>query len=168
MRPRLIPTFILIGLIVVACNTPGSGPTPTPSSTPPTVIPTPIPPPVQGPAVVGDKVEIEDWEYLGPESIESLPPLSDTVREVGPDDVFEARLAWRPDGFDLVWIAFPCAKEPVVVVHADATIEFWPADRIWPTCEAMAVVHMLTAQWQTSIPFEDWKFIYHPPRLPDP
>jgi hypothetical protein len=43
---------------------------------------TPLPPPVQGPAVLADaSVEIGDWEYSGPDAVESLPPLSAKARE---------------------------------------------------------------------------------------
>jgi hypothetical protein len=161
---QLLVTLIFIGLTCTACINTISTPTPGPPTQ--TATPAPIPPAVQGPAVLGDGVKIEDWEYLGPEAIESFPPLSTTVREVGAD-IQEVRLGWRPDGFDLVWNQFPCATEPVLVVRADATIEFWSGEIVGPDCEAMAVLHMLTVNWQTSIPFEDWNFILHSPPLPE-
>jgi len=82
--------------------------------------------------------------------------------------VNDVRLVWKEDGFDLAYSQFPCADEPVVVVHADATIEFWPAERIEPTCEAAEAFHLLSVKWKTDIPFEDWEFIYYPPKLPIP
>jgi hypothetical protein len=169
--PRFITTFLFISLTCTACTIIIS--TPTPSPPPPTATPTAIPPPAQGPAVIGDNVEIGDWEYLGPEAVESLPPLSASVREVGTDEedfykgLYEARLVWIEDGLELLWITYPCSTQPVVVVHSDATIEFWPGEIVGPDCEAMGVIHKLTVQWQTSIPFEDWKFILHPPPLPE-
>ena len=163
-RPFVVFLFLLIDFIFTACST--STPTSTPISAPPTS--TPIPPPVQGPAVLGDNVEIKDWEYLGPESVESFPSLSANVREVG-DGEYEIRLVRTDYGFDLVWTELPCATQPVVLVHAGADIEFWPggkpADRIEP-CEAMSVGHRLTVQWETDIPFEQWKFTLHRPPLP--
>lgn len=73
---------------------------------------TPLPPPVKGPAVLADaSVEIIDWEYFGPDAVDSLPPLSNKVREVG-DDVHQARLVWKDDGFELVWGGFVCASSP--------------------------------------------------------
>lgn len=152
--------LLLIGFIFTACST--STPTVTPVS--PFQTSTPIPPPVQGPAVLGDNVEIKDWEYLGPESVEFFPSLSANVREVGK----EIYLVRRNDGFDLVWGQLPCATQPVMIVHADAVIEFWPGTgiaNIEEPCEAMLVGHRLTVQWETDIPFEEWKFIFHPPPL---
>jgi hypothetical protein len=111
---------------------------------------------------LGDNVEIKDWEYLGPESVESFPLLSADVREVGR----EIYLVRRDYGFDLVWLEVVCATQPVVSVHADAVIEFWPGASIEETCEAMGVGHMLTVQWETDIPFEQWKFTLHRPPLP--
>jgi len=150
--------FLLMGFIFAACST--STATSIPIS--PSQTSTPIPPPVQGPAVLGDNVEIEDWEYLGPESIESFPSRSANVRGVG-KDIYLVR---RDYGFDLVWSQVVCATQPVVIVHADAVIEFWPAAKIEP-CEAMGVGHMLTVQWDTDIPFGAWKFIFHPPPEPE-
>ena len=146
--------FLLIGFIFTACST--STPIPTSQTS------TPIPPPVQGPAVLGDNIEIKDWEYLGPESIESFPSPSANVREVGK----EIYLVRRDDGFDLVWGQLPCATQPVVIVHVDAVIEFWPGAAIKEPCEAMLVGHMLTVQWETDIPFE-WNFIFHPSPQPE-
>lgn len=123
---------------------------------------TSIPPPVQGPAVLGDNVGIKDWEYLGLESVESFPSLSANVREVG-KDIYLVR---KDYGFDLIWLEVSCATQPVAIVHADAVIEFWPAAKIEP-CEAMGVGHMLTVQWETDIPFAEWKFIFHPPPEPE-
>ena len=161
-RPFVVFLFLLIDFIFTACST--STPTSTPISTPPTS--TPIPPPVQGPAVLGDNVEIKDWEYLGPESVESFPSPSANVREVG-KDIYLVR---RDYGFDLVWGQLPCATQPVVIVHADAVIEFWPGAGIASVdepCEAMLVAHRLTVQWETDIPFDEWKFIFHPPPQPE-
>lgn len=158
-RHPFVLFFLLINLISIACST--STPTPTPTSASQTS--TPIPPPVQGPAVLGDNVEIKDWEYLGPESVESFPSLSANVREVGR----EIYLVRRDYGFDLVWLEVVCATQPVVIVHADAVIDFWPGGSIEETCEAMGVGHMLTVQWETDIPFEKWKFIFHPPPEPE-
>jgi hypothetical protein len=157
-RSFVVILFLLIDFIFKSCSTS------TPISTPQTS--TPIPPPVQGPAVLGDNVEIKDWEYLGPESVESFPSLSANVREVG-KDIYLVR---RDYGFDLVWIQLPCATEPVMIVHADAVIEFWPAAKIEstePPCEAMGMGHMLTVRWETDIPFDEWKFIFHPPPEPE-
>ena len=163
-RPFVLSLFLLIDFIFTACST--STPTSTPVS--PFQTSTPTPPPVQGPAVLGDNVEIKDWEYLGPESVESFPLPSANVREVG-DSEYEIRLIRKDYGFDLVWTEFPCATQPVVIVYADGVIEFWsggkPAERIEP-CEAMSVGHMLTVQWDTDIPFEQWKFIFHRPPRP--
>jgi hypothetical protein len=118
---------------------------------------------------LGDNVEIKGWEYLGPESVDHFPPLSANVREVG-NGVYEIRLVRREYGFDLVWGQLPCATQPVVIVHADAFIEFWPgtqpAAQTEP-CEAMSVGHMLTVQWETDMPFEEWSFILHPPPEPE-
>lgn len=135
--------------------------TPTPQTLP---TPTLIPPPVQGPAVLGDNVEIGEWEYLGPEAVESLPNLSATVRNVDVSH-HEIRLIRNEDGFELVWSQVVCATQPVVVVRADAVIEFWHGEI--PPCEDMGVFHKLTVQWQTDIPFEDWKFIFHPSPAPE-
>jgi hypothetical protein len=126
----------------------------------------PIPPPVEGPAVVGDGVEIEAWEYLGPDMYGSQPPLPADAIEVG-NDIYDVRLLWKKDGFDLVWSTFLCATQPVVVVHADASIEFWPGESVEPRCVAMGVSHMLTVKMHTSIPPEQWKFTLHPPPEPE-
>ena len=154
MKSKNIITVLFIAFSLAAC-VPAGKVIPTE-----TVVPTstPIPPPVQGPAVLGDGVEIEDWEYLGPESIESFPSLSANVREVGRD----LYLVRRDYGFDLMWIQVVCASQPVVVIRADAVIEFWSATKI-PPCEAMGVGHVLNVHWETDIPFDEWKFIFHPP-----
>ncbi len=157
-HPFVIIFFLLIDFSFIACST--LTPISTPTSASQTS--TPIPPPVQGPAVLGDNVEIKDWEYLGPESVESFPLLSANVREVER----EIYLARRDYGFDLVWLEVVCATQPVVIVHADAVIEFWPGASIEQPCELMGVGHMLTVQWETDIPFEKWKFIFHPPPQP--
>jgi hypothetical protein len=123
----------------------------------------PLPPPVQGSAVLADaSVEIVDREYLGPDEVDSLPSLSAKVREVG-DDVHQARLVWKDDGFELVWGGFVCATRPVVIVHSDLSIEFWPGEIIDEDCVAWAALHKLTVELYTSIPFEQWKFTLHPP-----
>ena len=124
------------------------------------------PPPVQGPAVLSDGIEIEDWEYLGPNAVESFPQLSATVREVG-NDIYQARLIQRDDGFELVWSQLPCATQPVVVIHADMSIEFWPGESVDPHCVAMGVLHMLTVRLHTDIPTEQWEFTIHTPPEPD-
>lgn len=147
---QLIPTAaLLVGLALSACTTE-----------------TLTPPPVQGPAVIGDNVEIEAWEYLGPEAVESLPSLSAGVRDVG-KDIYQVRLIQKDSGFDLVWGQLPCATQPVVVVHADASIEFWPGEGLGEVCEAMEVFHKLTVKWHTTVPFEQWEFTLHPPPEPD-
>ena len=165
MKIKNIVTVLFITFSLVSC-VPAAKVIPTETAVPSS---TPIPPPVQGPAVLGDNVEIKDWEYLGPESVESFPSLSANVKEVG-NNVYEIRLVRTDYGFDLIWTEFPCATQPVVIVHADAVIEFWPggkpAARIEP-CEAMSVGHMLTVQWDIDIPFEQWKFILHPPPQPE-
>jgi hypothetical protein len=113
---------------------------------------TPLPPPVQGPAVLADAhLEIFDWEYLGPDAVDSLPSLSAKVREVG-DDVHQARLVWKDDGFELVWGGFVCATQPVVVVHNDLSIEFWPGEILGDDCIAREAFHKLTVELHTSIP----------------
>jgi hypothetical protein len=141
---------------------------------------------VQGPAVVGDGIEIEAWEYLGPDMAGIRPPLPADAMEVG-NDIYEARLSWKEDRFDLVWSSFLCATQPVVVVHADATIEFWPGEitdqfavyideesiefgrgeNVEPQCVAMGVSHMLTVKMHTDIPSNQWTFTLHPPPEPD-
>jgi hypothetical protein len=124
---------------------------------------TPLPPPVPGPAVLAAaSVEIADWEYLGPDAVESLPSVSAKVREVG-NDVYHARLIWKDDGFELVWGEFVCATQPVVVVHADASIEFWPGEIVDDDCIAREAFHKLTVELHTGIPFKQWKFALHPP-----
>ena len=125
-----------------------------------------IPPPVQGPAVLGEGVEIEAWEYLGSKAVEAMPMPSANVRKVDFSH-WEARLIRKEDGLELVWGEVACATQPVVVVHADASIEFWPGESVNPVCELMEIFHKLTVQWQTEIPFEDWTFIFHPPPEPE-
>lgn len=159
MRSLVFTAFVFV--ILTACSTP------TPSKTPQTTpSPTLLPPPVQGPAVLGDNVELEGWEYLGPEVIEALPNASATVREV---DIlpYQIRLIKTEEGFDLAWGALLCSTQPVVVVHSEATIEFWPGESTNPDCVEKGVLHLLTVQWQTDIPFENWKFIFHPPPKPE-
>jgi hypothetical protein len=116
---RLLTTFLFISLIFTACTIS----TPTPGPPTQTATPTLIPPPAQGPVVLGDEVEIEKWEYLGPDAVELFPVLSANVRDVG-NDVDQVRLVWKEDGFELFWITYRCSTQPVLVVHADATIEF--------------------------------------------
>lgn len=158
---RLLIYTVCFFVILSACSAP------LPTETPQTVL-TPIldMPPVQGPAVLGDHVVIEGWEYLGPESVESFPNPSATVRK---EDIlpYEIRLVRTEDGFELVWGALLCRTQPVVVVRAKATIEFWPGESVNPDCEAMQVGHRLMVQWQTDIPFEKWIFIFHPPPGPE-
>ena len=151
---------LIVGLSLAGCNTV----TPSPAAQSPTVV-SPSPP-VQGPAVLGDGVVIEDWQYFGPESVQSFPPPSTNVRDVG-TDVYEAWLIWTDDGFDLVWGQVVCATQPVVVVHADAAIEFWPGESVPPDCPAMGVGHKLSVKLDTSIPLEQWRFTLHPPPLPN-
>jgi hypothetical protein len=158
MKIKDIATVLLIAVSLAACA-PAGKVLPTETAVPRS---TPIPPPVQGPAVLGDNLEIKDWEYLGPESIESFPSLSVHVREVG-KDIYLVRKHY---GFDLVWLQVVCATQPVLIVRADAVIEFWPAAKLEP-CEAMGVGHMLTVQWEIDIPFDEWKFIFHPPPEPE-
>lgn len=158
IRSLIFTTFLLI--ILTSCSPP------TQTQTPPKTIPSPtvVPPPVQGPAVLGDNVEIEAWQYLGPEAVEAMPNSSTTVRNVDVSP-YEMRLVRKNDGFELIWFQVACATYPVVVVHPDAVIEFWHGEV--PFCEAMGVLHQLTVQWQTDIAFEDWKFIFHPPPEPE-
>ena len=126
----------------------------------------PIPPPVQGPAVIGDDaVGIEDWEYLGPNAIQALPLpqwLGTDAREVG-TDLNPVWLVPNEGGFDLAWGQFPCATQPVVVVHANNSIEFWPGDIVGEDCDAMGTFHLLTVKLQPNIPLDQWQFTLHPP-----
>jgi hypothetical protein len=157
---RLAPS-LLIGLLITACS--ASSPTQASQN-----IPTPafIPPPVQGPAVVGQGVEIESWEYHGSNVVESLPLPSANVRAVD-FSYWEARLIRTENGFEFVWGELPCATQPVVIVHAEATIEFWPRWSISPYCEAREAFHKLSVQWETDVPFDEWEFIFHPPPAPE-
>jgi len=140
---KLISWFFL--LILAACNRP-----------------TPIPPPpIPGPAVLGDGVLIANWEYFGPNAVERLPELSANVKEVG-NDVYEVRLVQKERGFDLVWSQLPCATQPVIIIHDNASIEFWPGEGVG-FCEAMSVLHMLTVEFQTTTPIEKWEFVLYPP-----
>lgn len=157
IRALIFTAFILETL--TACATVTT--TPTPYTIPASTL---IPPPIQGPAVLGDHVE--NWEYLGPEAVESMPVASDNVRNVDAA-LREIRLIRTEDGFELVWIELICSTQPVVVVHSDARIEFWPGASVNPDCEEMGVGHKLTVQWQTDIPFGEWKFIFHPPPPPE-
>ncbi|GAB4578501.1 MAG: hypothetical protein Fur0022_12360 [Anaerolineales bacterium] len=125
-----------------------------------------IPLPIEGPAVIGDGVEIEMWEYLGPEAVEAIPIPSETIRNVDVSP-YQIRLIRTDGGFELVWGALLCSTQPVIVVSLDATIEFWPGQSTDADCVEMEVFHKLTVQWQTDIPFEEWKFIFHPPPPPE-
>jgi len=107
-------------------------------------------------------VEIVDWECLGPDAAESLPPLSVEVREVG-DDVHQARLIWKDDGFELVRGGLVCATQPVVVVHDDVSIGFCPGEIIGEDCVAREAFHKLTVELYTSLPFDQWRFTLYPP-----
>lgn len=159
IRPLFFTACLLV--ILTACSSSISTEV---LQTPPS--PTLIPPPAQGPAVLGDNVELESWEYLGPESVDSLPNPSATIRKVDVSP-YEIRLLNTDEGFKLVWGALLCSTQPVVVVHSDAMIEFWPGESTNPDCVEMQVLHLLTVQWQTDIPFENWNFIFHPPPEPE-
>lgn len=161
---KIFTGCLSIALLLAACST--STHTQTPPTTPTPML---IPPPVQGPAVLGDNVVIENWAYLGSDFINPLPipDLSGAnVRQVG-KGAQESWLVKKEDGFDLVWVQLPCATQPVLVIHSDATLEFWPGESVNPDCEEMGVSHVLTVQWQTTLPFDEWKFIFHPPPPPE-
>lgn len=149
---RQLMICLLVALAITACTKVAS-----------------IPPPVKGPAVLADDgVEIYDWEYFGPDMDQTLPLpdlSSPEAKQVG-NGIHDTWLVQKDDGFALVWIQFLCATQPVVVVHVDASIEFWPGEIVGQDCEAMGVRHLLTVQWRTSIPFEQWKFTLHPPPEP--
>lgn len=116
---------------------------------------------------MGQGVEIESWEYLGPDAVESMPFPSANVRAVD-FSTWEIRLIRTENGFELVWGELPCSTQPVVIVHAEATIEFWPGEGTNPGfCEAMQAFHKLSVQWETDIPFDEWEFIFHPPPVPE-
>ena len=61
------------------------------------------------------------------------------------------------------WGGFVCATRPVVIVHGDLSIVFWPGEIIDEDCVAWEAFHKLTVELYTSIPFEQWKFTLHPP-----
>ena len=110
-------------------------------------------------------VEIEEWEYFGPNAIQALPlpQCSDTgAREVG-TDLNPVWLVPNKGGFDLAWGQFACATRPVVVVHANNSIEFWPGDIVGEDCDAKGTFHLLTVKLQPNIPLDQWQFTLHPP-----
>lgn len=148
--------FLFMGLLIAytisACTTEAKSPaTPT----------------IQGPAVTGNNVEIEAWEYLGADVVELLPLPADDVKVFG-NEVYQGRLIRTADGFDLIWGQIRCANQPIVTIHADATIEFWPGghDKIeGRVCESAEVFHKLSVKWNTDIPFEQWNLVFHSPPL---
>ena len=126
-------------------------------------------PPTQGPAVIGDGVEIEDWEYLGPDmdgSRPSLQSISSDIQEFG-DNVIPVWLLPTEEGFELEWRTLACATQPVAVVRDDATIEFWPGETVGEYCDAMSIAHRLSVEIADNVPSEQWEVILHPPPMPD-
>lgn len=136
--PRVL-IMLIVGLILAGCSTP---------------------PPVQGPAVQGDGVVIEDWQYLGPEAVNE-PPAAANVSAFGAD-AYEAWVIWTDAGFDLVYAHFPCPTQPVLIVHA-GSMELWPGAHVNANCGASRVYHKITVALQTDVPPEQWRFTLHPP-----
>lgn len=123
---------------------------------------TPAPTSIPQATVQGDGVVIGGWEYFGPESVDSFPHANDSSRDVGSPPI-EAWLIRTEPGFDLVWGNLPCAVHPVIVIHAPASIEFWPGGAESPLCEDMSVGHKLSIQWDTEVAFDEWTFTLHLP-----
>ena len=126
-------------------------------------------PPLQGPAVIGDGIEIAAWAYLGPDADGSrarLQSLSSEVQEFG-DAVKTVWLLPTEGGFQLEWGEVLCATEPIVIVHADALIEFWPGDIVGETCEDKETFHQLTVEIAGNVSPEQWEVVVHPPPMPD-
>jgi hypothetical protein len=166
--------LLLVGLAVAACA--GKAP---------------VLPPVRGPAVLSEAgVEILDWEYLGPDSVRSVPEPAANVREVEQEaEQYSIYLIRTDEGFELMWSQVLCAIRPVLVVHVGMSLEFWPGQTYCEGevpmprgciiaynpdgsvdygCEAVGVAHEITVKLQTSIPFDQWTFTLHPPPAPTP
>ena len=125
--------------------------------------------PVQGPDVIGDGIEIEEWDYLGPDmdgSRPALEPSDPNIQEFGNNQI-PILLFPTEGGFDLEWGTFACSTQPVAVVRDDATIEFWPGEIVGEYCDAMSVAHRLSVEIADNVPSEQWEVILHPPPMPD-
>ncbi len=127
-------------------------------------------PPVQGPAAIGDGIEVADWAYLGPDedgSRSRLQSLSSEVQEFG-DAVKTVWLLPTEGGFQLEWGEVLCATEPIVVVHADASIDFWAGGIVGETCDDKEIFHQLTVEIAGNTSPEQWQVIVHPSPTPTP
>lgn len=125
---------------------------------------TATPPPVQGPAVQGDGVVIDHWQYFGPEAVKKSPSEGANVR-VFEASGYKAWVIWTKDGFDRVWEGGVCTTQPVAVVHV-GSVELWTGPNVPPpntACGAMRVYHKFTVAMKTNIPPEQWRSTLHPP-----
>lgn len=146
----LIP---LIALLLIGCAAD--------TSNPPTATPVSFRTPQ--PVVSAESgINLIDWTYTPPwETNENSRPDGPNVVSID-QDTYEGWIVWRDDGFDLVWGDFLCSTAPELIIHADASMDFWPGEIVGDDCESAETRHKLSVQLETDVPSEQWQFTLHP------